>query len=520
MGCDKNNNRPTLLAFMKSVFPTVRNLHPRTLLTIGSIALPMLGLLIGILLSQQTSKNTEANAAVSRAVAIRTQLQEMLIEMADAESAERGYILTGQERFLGPYFSVAQAFPETICRLDALAADHPHLRSQIDLLEKDGKRRVSKLATNVALVRAGQRNVVLETIKGSQALDVMNHMRRVAANIQKDETSELRTQMGLRNNSLARTDLFIIALGASMILFVLFSVAAMVANLRDRERIIAQKSLAEAESAALTEQLKDEKVRLIALIAELNVAKHAADDANRAKSEFLASMSHELRTPLNAILGFSEVIKEELFGPVGLSKYVDYAQDVHNSGQHLLDLINDILDLSKIDAGKVELREEQISVPGLIADSTSLVRERALKSGVGLEILPAPDLPLINADKRLLKQILLNLLSNAVKFTPAGGRVTVKAALDGQKGIRITVADTGIGMSPDDVAKAMSPYGQIDSRMSRKHQGTGLGLPISRSLARMHGGELEVESKPGAGSSITLVLPPHCCVTRANAVAV
>ena len=190
---------------------------------------------------------------------------------------------------------------------------------------------------------------------------------------------------------------------------------------------------------------------------------------------------------------------------------------MHSSGQHLLDLINDILDISKIDAGKVELREENISIPGLIADAASLVRERAQKSGVGLEVLTATSLPLLVADKRLLKQILLNLLSNAIKFTPAGGRVTVKAALEANGGMRITVSDTGIGMNPEDITKAMSPYGQIDSRVSRKHEGTGLGLPISHSLARLHDGELDVQSKPGQGTSITLILPPQRVLARADA---
>jgi signal transduction histidine kinase len=353
-----------------------------------------------------------------------------------------------------------------------------------------------------------------------QGLEAMNRFRQMTASIQEDEMTELRTQMARRAASLQGTNLFIAALGTSLVLFVIFSILAMLANLKERERIIADKTVAEAESAALTAQLKAEKARLLALVRELNIAKQAADDANRAKSEFLASMSHELRTPLNAILGFSEVIKEELFGPGGLAKYVDYAQDVHNSGQHLLDLINDILDLSKIDAGKVELREEDISVTGLIADSASLVCDRAQKSGVGLEILPATDLPSLWADKRLLTQILLNLLSNAVKFTPAGGRVTVQAEQDAQGGLRITVADSGIGMSEAEIAKAMSLYGQIDSRISRKHQGTGLGLPISRSLARMHGGELEVDSKSGQGTRITLVLPPQRCMARVDAIAV
>ncbi len=481
--------------------------------------MPLIGIMIGLLLTQQTVRNEAANNAVVRASAIRNQLDQLLILVDDADSGERGYLLTGQTRFLAPYDNAVQQLPALNKRLENYIGGDSHLRGQIDQLKKDENRKLQRLAEILALAKSGQHDAAVARVKTGQGLEAMTLFRQLTAGIQIDEITELRTQMALRTESLQRTDLFIAALGASLVLFVIFSIIAMLVNLRERERIIAQKSLAEGESIALTGQLKNEKARLLALVGELNRAKQSADDANRAKSEFLASMSHELRTPLNAILGFSEVIKEELFGPVGLAKYVDYAQDVHNSGQHLLDLINDILDLSKIDAGKVELREEEISVAGLIADSASLVRERAQKSGVGLEILPAAELPPLTADKRLLKQILLNLLSNAIKFTPAGGRVTVNAALDRQGGLRITVADTGIGMSPSDIAKAMSPYGQIDSRISRKHQGTGLGLPISRSLAHMHGGELEVESKRGKGTRITLVLPPQRCVMRADALA-
>ena len=203
-------------------------------------------------------------------------------------------------------------------------------------------------------------------------------------------------------------------------------------------------------------------------------------------------MSHELRTPLNAILGFSEVIRDELFGPVGLDKYVDYASDVHKSGQLLLDLINDVLDLSKIDAGKVELREEILRVPELIRDCIVLVRERALKAGVALTLLPIAPEPQIAGDARLLKQVLLNLLSNAVKFTPQGGSVTVTAVARRDDYI-ITVSDTGIGMSPEDIQVAMSAYGQVDSKIASKHRGTGLGLPISRSLAELDGGALNIK---------------------------
>jgi signal transduction histidine kinase len=286
---------------------------------------------------------------------------------------------------------------------------------------------------------------------------------------------------------------------SALTLLIGFSAVMAFQNYRAGEKVISDVRL-------LTEELRAEKKRLLQMVKELNAAKMSADDANRAKSEFLAGMSHELRTPLNAILGFSEIIKDEIFGPVGLHQYVDYANDVHKSGQHLLDLINDVLDLSKIQAGKVELREEDVDLSMLMLDSITLTRERALKNGVSLVFDKHSSGPVVVADRRLLKQILLNLLSNAIKFTPAGGTVTAKAFRDA-RGVGFSIQDTGIGMSQADIVKAMSPYGQVDSKVSRKHKGTGLGLPISQSLAALHGGDLVVESEPGRGTSITLVLP-------------
>jgi signal transduction histidine kinase len=239
----------------------------------------------------------------------------------------------------------------------------------------------------------------------------------------------------------------------------------------------------------------------------LAAAKAAADEANRAKSDFLTGMSHELRTPLNAILGFSEIIRDQHLGPVGTPRYAEYANDVHNSGRHLLALIDDILDLAKIDAGKVELQEEAVDIARLIDDSTILVRDQAAKAGVALVVAKSGALPPMRADRRLLKQVLLNLLSNAIKFTPRGGRIAAEADYDPQRGLVLSVSDTGIGMSMEDIAKAMSPYGQVDSTMSREHKGTGLGLPISRALVKLHDGEFILTSNPGHGTTITITLP-------------
>jgi PAS domain S-box-containing protein len=239
---------------------------------------------------------------------------------------------------------------------------------------------------------------------------------------------------------------------------------------------------------------------------ELIKSKEAAEFANRTKTEFLANMSHELRTPLNAIIGFAEVIRDELFGPVGQMKYADYAKDIHSSGRHLLDLINDILDLSKLEAGKLELRESEVSIRSVVEECLTLIRDRAEKSNVTLISDLEPRLPRLRCDERALKQVVLNFLSNAVKFTPARGEVTLRACRTAD-GIAISIKDTGIGMSNADITVALSAFGQVDSKLARRHQGTGLGLPITKSLIELHGGTLTIESAPKIGTTMTATFP-------------
>jgi PAS domain S-box-containing protein len=238
----------------------------------------------------------------------------------------------------------------------------------------------------------------------------------------------------------------------------------------------------------------------------LRRAQMDAEMANRAKSQFLANVSHELRTPLNAIIGFSEVMKDELMGPLGAGIYKEYSGDIHDSGRHLLAIINDILDLSRVESGQATLNEAEIEVPSMIEACLILIRGKADAGALTVTTEMAPRLPAIYGDERLLKQALLNLLSNAVKFTPRGGSVKVKATLTGD-GLDISVIDSGIGMSAAELEQVARPFVQLENWLVRKYEGTGLGLSIVKAFCELHGGSLEISSEPGRGTTTTIRLP-------------
>ena len=241
------------------------------------------------------------------------------------------------------------------------------------------------------------------------------------------------------------------------------------------------------------------------------IARQRAEEANRSKSEFLAMMSHELRTPLNAILGFSSLLADEHLGPLGSEKYRDYGRSIHDSGAHLLSIINDILDLAKVEAGKMEIVPESLNVKDLVEECVSLVAGLAQGRGLGVETSLPNDGLMLMADRRAAKQMIVNLLSNACKFTKAGGSVRLCAVLleDAKPpgGVAIRVSDTGIGMTPEDIAVAVQPFGQIGSVATSGRQGTGLGLPLVKSFIELHGGSLKIESEPGKGTDVELVFP-------------
>jgi two-component system, cell cycle sensor histidine kinase PleC len=245
-------------------------------------------------------------------------------------------------------------------------------------------------------------------------------------------------------------------------------------------------------------------------------AKDEAESANRSKSEFLANTSHELRTPLNAIIGFAEMMKLELLGPIGSPRYHEYAVDILASAQHLLQIIDDLLDMSSIEAGKLKLEETTVTVPKLLKDVFRLVRGRAEDSQVRLLVSNANKLPLLRADERKLKQILLNLISNAIKFTPPQGSVSIVASLNDDGGLRFVVSDTGVGMAEQDIPTARSRFGRVTKSPWLAHPGTGLGLSLAIELTQLHGGTLDITSNIGSGTSITVDLPAERCIQHAT----
>lgn len=239
----------------------------------------------------------------------------------------------------------------------------------------------------------------------------------------------------------------------------------------------------------------------------LKIAKEEAESAAQLKGTFLANMSHELRTPLNAVIGFSEIIKNEFYGKVGSPKYIEYAADIHASGIHLLDLINEILDLSKIESGAQELFEERLDISQIVEECMRLTEPQRKKEEITVTSHLSSLLPNVVADNKMIKQVILNLLSNAIKFTPNGGKVSISCLVERDGGLALSVEDTGIGIREDDIVKALTPFVQVDSELNRRYQGTGLGLPLSKNLMELHGGRLEIASIYGSGTTVTVHLP-------------
>ncbi|MBT6140243.1 MAG: hypothetical protein HOH65_22415 [Rhodospirillaceae bacterium] len=255
-----------------------------------------------------------------------------------------------------------------------------------------------------------------------------------------------------------------------------------------------------------TKELQAELVERRKIEEELHLAKDLAEAANQSKSNFLANMSHELRTPLNAVIGFADVMRKEMFGPIGTERYKEYLGDISTSANHLLDIIGDILDIARIESGKYVLEPSDFQIQNLISETARFLKQASIRRGVTVVIQPSASPPLLHADHRAVRQMLLNLMSNAIKFTPAGGRVTVAYEANLQEAV-LTVADTGIGIERVHLEKLAQPFYQIGDPTTRSREGTGLGLALTKTLIELHGGKMSIDSVPGEGTDVTLVFP-------------
>lgn len=277
-------------------------------------------------------------------------------------------------------------------------------------------------------------------------------------------------------------------------LLAIAGVAAVIVAAKRRQRAMMRRQV------ALVRQVETHAIKLAA-------TQTHADLASRGRSEFFARMGHELRTPLNAIIGFSEIIKDEIFGPVGSARYREYMHDINNSGQHLLDLINDLLSIARIEVGKIEIQDAPLELAELAHASIDELSATAQQGGITVEMDIPADLAQLRADGPKLRQILDNLLSNAIKFSPPGGTVRVSAQATPESGYVIQVADEGIGMAVKDLSVALSPFGQVANALRQRHEGSGLGLPLTKALVELHAGTLDLQSEPGVGTTATLRFP-------------
>jgi signal transduction histidine kinase len=332
----------------------------------------------------------------------------------------------------------------------------------------------------LAAFMAGDRGAGLGVVERSRGLDAEFNAFTSGVNV-----------VGIRRLDMSRerlSGLYTVLIAAAVVtwLLVLGFAYALMRQLRATER-------AHAEMHALT--------------ADLEQARHEAETASRAKSNFLAAMSHELRTPLNAMLGFADIMRQGLFGPIGNPRYSDYIDGIVKSGQHLLALINDVLDMSRVEAGKLELSEEELDILRAVDEALELVGVTAHGKGVSLQRAVPAILPRLQADERLLRQMLLNLISNAIKFTPEGGSIEVAAAVLTDGGLAIRVRDTGVGMTDHQLKRVFEPFSQGDSLRAREAGGSGLGLPITRRLIELHDGQIHLSSRKSAGTTATLIFP-------------
>jgi signal transduction histidine kinase/CheY-like chemotaxis protein len=463
---------------------------------------------VGLQVLSEVNQRTEELVTLHRKIAAYRQLQhDTTAQLYSVASALAVPLEALDQRILEAALRQLNQFGYDLDRLQFVAKDEAELLGRI----QDDYNRFIQVMQEVMSMIAGGRIATGRELQRTQASPLADRLERLTNELVNRAEAEMvaRVEVSHAAYHTARWVVIGFAVG-SMGLALVFGYAISWSLIDPVQRMDVQlRQIAAGDfSQRIEVPNRDELGALAAnlnrMTAELGRLYHQLEAANRHKSEFLASMSHELRTPLNAIIGFSEVLLERLFGELN-EKQAEYLRDILDSGRHLLSLINDILDLSKVEAGRMELELGRFSLPETLENGLTMVRERASRHGIALSLEVDPALDVIEADERKVKQVVFNLLSNAVKFTPDGGQVGITAGLDGD-GVRITVWDTGIGIAPEDQGLIFEEFQQVGGQEGQGREGTGLGLALARRFVELHGGHLSVESVVGQGSRFTFTL--------------
>ena len=466
------------------------------LITVGAVGLGVLA---------DVNRRADELVRLQRKIAAYRQLQhDTTSQLYSVSSA----LLVPDDRALDGTLRQLNQFGYDLDRLQFVARDEVELLGRV---REDYEQFIKVVTQAVELIRAGKATQGRE-VQLTQAGPLADRLERLTNELVNKAEADMVASIDTSHEAYLSSRLVVIgfAIGSIALALVLghaisWSLIGPVHQMEARLEQIATGDFTQAVRVPNRDELGALAANLNRVSEELGRLNEQLEAANRHKSEFLANMSHELRTPLNAVIGFSEVLQERMFGELN-DKQAEYVQDILASGRHLLSLINDILDLSKVEAGRMELELAPFHLPTALESALTLLRERATRHGITLGLEVDERLGDFVGDERKIRQVVLNLLSNAVKFTPEGGRIEIRAVLEDAV-VKVSVSDTGAGIAPEDQAKIFEAFSQVGTDLTRKHEGTGLGLTLTRRFVELHGGEMSVVSAVGKGSIFTFTLP-------------
>jgi signal transduction histidine kinase len=460
---------------------------------------------VGVVELEQVNQRASDLVKIQRKIAAYRQLQhDTTAQLYSVASA----LLVAEEKTLDATLRQLNQFGYDLDRLQFVGQDEVEIVARV---RKDYEAFIAVVAEVIELIRAGKVAQGREAQIG-RAGPLADRLERLTNELVNKAEADMLARIDESQEDYRQSRLLVIGFALGSLLLALglgysisWSLIEPVRRMDERFSELAAGDFSRTLSVANRDELGTLAENLNRTSTELGRLYRQLETANRHKSEFLANMSHELRTPLNAVIGFSEVLLERMFGELN-EKQADYVNDIHSSGRHLLALINDILDLSKIEAGRMELDPSEFDLPAMLETALTLVRERAQRHRIALSLDAAPEVGTVRGDERKLKQVTLNLLSNAVKFTPEGGSVRLGARRNGAV-VEVWVTDTGVGIAPEDQGRVFEEFRQVGTDSARKAEGTGLGLALAKKFIELHGGTIRLESAPGRGSTFTFTLP-------------